>query len=81
MASVNTIRDLSNEATSAPTVNDANARAFSPSMTGTTPSNASGSTVGQLAGRRGVGWLMMMLVFSCVAAMPFVIAAIVLLGR
>lgn len=81
MTSVNTIRDVSNETTSSSTVGDANASASVPTVTGAAPSNRSVSMSGQPARGRGVGWLMMILVFSCVAAVPFVVAAIVLLGR
>ncbi|MEO7065466.1 MAG: hypothetical protein ABI114_01025 [Rhodanobacter sp.] len=78
---MNTIRDLGNDATLSPTVGDANASASVPIMTGAAPSNLGVSTSGQPAKGSGIGWLMMIVVFSCIAVVPFVIAAIVLLGR
>ena len=78
---MNTIHDMGDEATPSSTVGDANASASLSTVTGAAPSNCGVSTSAQPVRSRGIGWLMMILVFSCVAAVPFVVAAIVLLGR
>ena len=81
MVGVNTIPDLGNEATPSPSVGDANVPASLRTMTDAAPANQSGTTRSQLAKRGGIGWLMAVLVFSCIALVPFVVAAIVLLGH
>ena len=81
MVSVNTIRDLGNDGTPSPSVGDANAQASSQALTDAASPTQSVTARGQLAERRGIGWLMAVLVFSCIALVPFIVAAIVLLGH
>ena len=81
MVSVNTIRDLGNNGTPSPSVGDANAQVSSQAMTDADPPKQSVAARGDLAKRGGIGWLMAVLVFSCIALVPFIVAAIVLLGH
>ena len=81
MVSVNTIRDPLHEATPSPSVGDANSPASPQTRKDAAPSNERVTTHGQIAKAGGIGWLMAVLVFSCIALVPFVVAAIVLLGH
>ena len=80
MANAHTIRDPRNQAKSPPTPGDMNLSAPSQTMTGSTPASRDAGTRNDHAKGRDIGWLMTVLVFSCMALMPFIIAVMLVFG-